>query len=110
MGHITHHAIVVTNTLRDDDMAAAHAEAVRLGCHPTDITPALVNGVRSFLIPPDGSKEFWTESDRGDARREEWKSWARRNADVCWVEIEYRNDDGSDDRVIDSSRKYPDAQ
>ena len=69
MGYIKHHAIVVTSYDKGK-CEAAHGYAASL--FDTQVTPLLlspVNGFYSFFIGPDGSKEGWIDSDRGDGRR-----------------------------------------
>ena len=100
MGYMSHHAIVVTsNYASAERIEAAHAEAVRLGCTVSPITPVATNGYLSFLIAPDGSKEGWAESDQGDARRNEFIQWIRDNhyidggTYIDWAEINFGDDD-----------------
>ena len=91
-----HHAIVVT-CWQDKHIEQAHGLAVENNLSPTDITPSGVNGYRSFLIPPDGSKEGWEESSQGDDRRDAWiKAMTDLGEDnYCeWAELAYGNDDG----------------
>ncbi len=98
MGHIVHHAIVVTSW-DEKQIEAAIGEAVKLGCRATSIAGHMVNGGGSFLVAPDGSKSGWPESDVGDAQRTAFIAWlvAQRYEDgsssLCWVEIEYGSDD-----------------
>lgn len=100
MGYHRHHAIVVTS-FHDRYIEVAHAEAERVfeGTAPvTPITAAAVNGFRSFLVAPDGSKEGWADSDRGDAAREQFVAWLRGAGNdgiyVSWVEVNFGGDDG----------------
>jgi hypothetical protein len=74
-----HHAIVVTSGIREL-LDEAHEKATALGCVVTSIADSRVNGYRSFLIAPDGSKEGWEESEVGDAQREQWVKWAHSKA------------------------------
>jgi hypothetical protein len=97
MGHIVHHAIVVTSW--DDALIErAHAKAVRLGCYVSKVTETAINDFRSFLIAPDGSKSGWEDSDNGDAQRNAFVVWAKRqryedgSSALEWVEIEYGTD------------------
>jgi hypothetical protein len=52
-----------------------------------------MNSTRSFLVAPDGSKEGWEESDKGDQRREEFVEWLRGQAyndgsnPLAWIEL-----------------------
>ena len=91
MGWIRHHAIVVTGGDYDDSVAKAHEKAVEL-CEAL-VSPVLeskINGYLSFFVAPDGSKEGWEESDKGDEARASFKAWLRGSGSyVRWVEIEY---------------------
>ena len=99
MGYIRNHAIVDTATY-GDYIQQAHAKAVEIfGENVSALTPEVINGSRSFLVPPDGSKEGWGESDEGDKRRELFKEWLRAQAyedhstPLHWVELRYGGDD-----------------
>ena len=59
------------------------------------ICPPQVNGERSFFIPPDGSKEGWSDSDKGDERRNEFVEWLRSEGQVHWVEVCYAEDESN---------------
>jgi hypothetical protein len=100
MGYIRHNAIVVTSwdkALLD----ASLAKAKELGLDATEPGKTHVNGYRSFLICPDGSKEGWPESDDGDRARDAFVKWlyAQRHEDnsssIEWVEVSYGSDDAS---------------
>lgn len=96
MGYIKHHAIVVTRW-NDKHIERAHGLAIENSLSPTDITPSVVNGYRSFMIPPDGSKEGWEESNLGDERRSAWVNAMKDlgEDDYCeWAELAFRDDDG----------------
>lgn len=104
MGYICHHAIIVTGW-SEEAINAAHAEAERIFFSVSDILPGYVNGYHTFLIPPDGSKEGWAESDQGDVRRGEFIGWLNRQRDaedgsspLAWAEVQYGDGDG-DNRV-----------
>lgn len=99
MGHIRNHAIIVTATY-GDYIQQAHAKAREIfGDNVTEISPEATNGSRSFLVPPDGSKEGWSESEQGDNRRKLFKEWLRSQAyddhstPLHWVELRYGGDD-----------------
>ncbi len=99
MGYIRNHAIIVTATY-GDFIQRAHDKARDIfGENISEITPEVVNGSRSFLVPPDGSKEGWEESDVGDNRRELFKDWLRAQAyedhstPLHWVELRYGGND-----------------
>lgn len=100
MGWIRHHAIVVTG-LTEEAIAAAHSKAVEL-FPPETVTPIIsgtTNGYTSFMIGPDGSKEGWGESDRGDKRRDEFVRWMENPPAQSWlmdyVEVAYGSENGT---------------
>lgn len=98
MGYMAHHAIVVT-TWKNELIQEAHNRAVSLCMNTSSICQITTNGYYSFFIPTDGSKEGWPESDKGDARRAEFKKWCSEQAyedgssALEWVEISYSSDD-----------------
>lgn len=95
MGYFRHHAIVVTSS--GDHLDHAHAEAVRTfegtTASVTAPTSAAMNGYRSFLVAPDGSKEGLGESDRAEAAREQFVAWLREHSMTSWVEVSFGGDD-----------------
>lgn len=104
MGYIRHHAIVVTGMHEwniGGDLPAvpeAREAAIRYGCQlVSEVVGPGLNGTSSFLVAPDGSKEGWTDSDAGDAARDEFVAWLRRrdpDGYYSWAEVVL----GSDDR------------
>lgn len=97
MGTIIHHSIVVASWDLSA-LCAAHQIAHSLGLQPSALQTGALNGYCSFFVPPDGSKEGWPESDRGNERRAQFKRWlvAFREADgssaLEWVEVAFGND------------------
>lgn len=107
MGYTSHHTIVVTGW-KDEAVNAAHAIATQLftpprtegftyPCLVSPIVEGWTNGYRSFFIAPDGSKEGWSTSDKGDAARAAFKLWCR-NARaehlwIDWVEVMFQDDE-----------------
>ena len=94
MGYMRHHAIIVTGwDDKEGHLQKAHEYAKEIFSAVSEITDEVINGFRSFLVPPDGSKEGWDESDEGDERRQKfliyltdpeirgWVSWA----EVSWT-------------------------
>jgi hypothetical protein len=103
MGYHRHHAIVVTSW-KDAGIETAHAEASQIfsttAAKVTPVTEPGVNGYRSFMVAPDGSKEGWSDSDQGDETRQRFIDWM--NTQRCedgsstaldWVEIGFGGDD-----------------
>lgn len=96
MGYIAHHAIAVTASDKGNaNTGRQKAESMGLQC--TDIVGSNTNGYYSFLIIPDGSKEGWDASDKGNHARKEWCDWARdayaQNVWLDWVLVRFGGDD-----------------
>ena len=100
MGYMRHHAIVVTS-ISDDLIKKANAKALGLfgpGGVST-ILPPQNNGYMTFIVPPDGSKEGWPESDKGDDLREAFIEWLREQyyedggTSLSWAEVQYGDDE-----------------
>jgi len=109
MGYVRHVALVVTGHDYSDAIDRAHVEAVRIcGERVTSLIRSPVNGYRSFMAAPDGSKLGWRESDEATEQREQLKSWMKltRHEDgsgpLAWVEVQF-GDDELDTRVVDDS-------
>ena len=98
MGYMRHHAIVVTSS-DESLLREAHREAKELCPLTTEVSDEAMNGYFSFMVPPDGSKEGWEESDEGDAARDALVAWldAKRYEDgstaLDWVEVQFGDDD-----------------
>lgn len=112
MGYMRHHAIVVTSVF-GDKIKAAHEKALEIFKHFPDrrvspILGAVINGYQSFFVAPDGSKEFWTDSDDHDEYRKEFRRWLRSqcyedgSSPIEWVEVQY-GDAERETMVIDDS-------
>ena len=100
MGYMRHHAIIVTS-FDEDLINEVHARAKEIFPAVSEIVPSGINGYASFFIPPDGSKEGWSESDAGNERRELFIEYLISfryedgSSPLDWVEVQY----GDDDRV-----------
>ena len=77
---------------------------------PTAIAHDSYNlGYHTFLVPPDGSKEGWEESHRGDRERDVvvkiLRSYEYEDGSnpLHWVEVQYHDDNG-DDKVTRSGK------
>ena len=75
MGRICHNSIIVTGHIaREDEFRGLRDYAVGLFGFEF-VTPMIVtdlNGYMFFFVAPDGSKEGWSQSDDGDAKRIEF--------------------------------------
>lgn len=100
MGYIRHNAIVIT-TWNEANIVAAADKAEEIGLQVLGPAPSVMNGYRSLMICPDGSKEGWVDSDIGDSKRLEFRDWldAQRYDDGSsnfeWAEIAYGSDDAA---------------
>lgn len=99
MGYMRHHAIIVTCWDRDRlEVAQDKGIAVFGRFGVSDIIESRVNGYCSFLVPPDGSKEGWEDSEHGDNKRAEFVQWLRTDPIgeyFEWAEVMYGDDDGA---------------
>jgi hypothetical protein len=106
MGYIKHDAIIVTS-FKSEHADEARKEAIGIGLITTPLVKSEMNGYVTFLIVPDGSKEGWADSDKGEQQRAQWKAWATSNAGrlfIDWVHVEYAGDDGDDTKIADHSK------
>ena len=108
MGYMRAHAIVVTSW-ENKAILRAHKKAKEIfGEQVSSVTPTAINGYRSFLIPPDGSKEGWEESNFGDSNRKAFKDWLNSqryedgSTNLNWVEVQY-NDDEKETKIVSHS-------
>jgi hypothetical protein len=115
MGYMRHHAIILTGS---QDLSYARERAIACGnTRVTELVGPAWNGTYSFMVAPDGSKEGWEESDRGDEARARFIQEIRtdrhgptlvhdegphRLGVYDWVEVQF-GDGGLDTRVTDDS-------
>lgn len=117
MGYHLHHAIIVS-TWSAERLRLIHAKVLEIaGGHDfaglvSAISETGMNGYCSFCIFPDGSKEGWDHSNRGDEFREAVKrmliAGAAEGMWSSWVEVAFAGDDPDETAVIDHSGKYDD--
>lgn len=104
MGYIRHHAIIVTGGDWQKEFEPTYKEAEKLFKQISPIIESPINGYRSFFVAPDGSKEGWVASDKGDADRDKFKEILRKSH-LDWVEIQY-GDDERITKIINHSDEY----
>ena len=93
MGYIKHHAIIVTSW-NEDHLKIAHKKAIDFGLHTTKYERHRANEGFTFLVLPDGSKEYWELSDLGDQKRKNWVDWVKKSElYIDWVVVSYGGDD-----------------
>ncbi len=110
MGYIRNQAIIVSGfdaarVSRAHFVARAIFTSNGLSQLLSDIVPHVANGGASFFVSPDGSKEGWEPSDRGDKARAEFIVWlkSKEASDLYlnWCELLVGGDD-DEYRVTDS--------
>lgn len=98
MGYIRHDAILVTTWNREATDAAAN-KAREMGLAILGPSDEAMNGYRTLLVCPDGSKEGWDLSDEFDARRKAFVEYLNgvryEDGETCleWVAVAYGGDD-----------------
>ena len=84
------------------------AELHDLGHCVSPLMPETINGYRSFLVQPDGSKIGWEVSKEGEAMREEMivllkEALFEDGSPLCdWVLVQY-GDDERETKILDDS-------
>lgn len=122
MGHIRHHAIIVTSW-DEDTIGKARKKALRIFSKLVrdqplhldfEISPLIespLNAYKTFIIPPDGSKEGWDLSVLGDRCRDEFVDWLEAqkyddgSSPVDWAVVRYGDDDGNNALESSESEK-----
>ena len=104
MGYMVHHAIIVTSEF-EGAIEAAHGRAVELFENVSMIIPGTVNIQGSFFVPPDGSKEGWSISCKGDHNREEFVEYLRGDSGLSWAEVQYGDEEG-DNKILNSDADH----
>jgi len=99
MGYMCHHHIVVIS-FHEKDIKKAHARAKdKCGDVVTEILMTPINGYRFFMVGPDGSKEGWSASDKGDKSRENFVDWLNNQAykdgsnSFSWIYVKHAGED-----------------
>lgn len=112
MGYMRHHAIIVTGSdSQTPTIEQAHEEAAAIFPYVSPLSSRAVNGYRSFFVPPDGSKEGWPESEKGDQERDSFIRWLRScryddgSSPFDWVAIQY-GDDYYETKIISDSDQF----
>lgn len=107
MGYMAHNAIIVTGW-DPKRVEAARAKALEIfdARQVTNIVTGVVNSYDSFLVGPDGSKEGWPDSKKGDENRAAFLAVLRAMFDggdfIEWVEMRYGGDEKQYASVTDN--------
>lgn len=104
MGYIAHHAIIVTSwDAKRCSLIREKASKFFPKYQISEVLETQINGYCSFLIGPDGSKEGWEESNRGNTQRESFIDWLekRKNGEPYgdYVLVRYGGDEEGLSRV-----------
>ncbi len=107
MGYMRHHAIVVTSCFEDKILEVHGAARFLFKGNVTSITGPVINGYRSFMVAPDGSKEDWSESEEGNTKRDEFIAYMKTfcyedgSSPLDWAEVQFGDGDG-DNKILRS--------
>lgn len=97
MRHFRHDAIVVTG---GDDIRGLHEAAKGIFADTavivSEITRMAINSTCSFLIAPDGSKEGWRESNKGNETRARFIKLLQDDGGAEWVWVKFGGDKPED--------------
>ena len=94
MGVMNHDCVIAT-TSDSDAVAALINAAEQMGIKPLVITPVNQFGYRTVMLPPDGSKEGWEDSNNGDRMREAFIAligsfnYSDGSNPFSWVEVSF---------------------
>ena len=97
MGRVIHHAIVVTSW-DESRLALVADKATQLGLVIAGPSAEVINGYRTLVVCPDGSKSGWLEDQHGNTARSELKAYIDTlgyedgSSNLEWVEVMYGND------------------
>lgn len=107
MGTISHHSLIITDSMQKI-INELHQLALELFNYSmvSEISYAPVDQYYSFCIFPDGSKEWWTESDKYNSLREKFLMRAQQ-LQTYWVLVEYGE---LGVKVLDSYEKRDDDE
>lgn len=100
-----HHDAILVIAWDEENAEKAHSKAMEIfnvEDKPFDINfqrlvsplvQSVTNGYYSFFIAPDGSKEGWDTSDKGDKVRDKFEEWLKKFGKCRWVHINFPEDD-----------------
>lgn len=103
MGYMRHHAIIVTGTddrmqeIRNqcEDISYSFGNSVKISM----LYDSKMNHYQSFFVAPDGSKEGWGDSYKGDEARNkiieylDSLRYSDNSTSFKYVEVQYGDDD-----------------
>ena len=108
MGYFIHHGMMLHSWM-ESAIKESHETSLSLfqSCQVADIATTAINGRFSFAIYPDGSKEGWLDSDKGDKARLEFNKWLHeayhKGTYIEWVEFSFGDEGGAKPAIIDFS-------
>ena len=111
MGYMRHHAILVSSSFAKVITEVHERDLIVFGGNVSNLIESPVNGVVTFLIPPDGSKEGWPPSIEGDNSRADFikyldnTQYSDRSSPLAWVELQY-GDDNSETLITNVAGEF----
>jgi hypothetical protein len=113
MGHLRNECIIVSSwdaahALTAHEAATAIFNPAGMGALVSGLTHHAINGGAAFFIAPDGSKEGWADSDKGESARNEFIEFLREEKRLYldWSLVLIGGDDG-EYRVLQSPNDRP---
>lgn len=112
MGLMRYHVIIVSTEIFYDqfEICLGHARRIFGDAAISNVLVAPINGVNTFMVGPDGYKEYCSESKEGDSRRTEFVECLKADGPYLkWVEVEYGDQTGHlehQDKVIRGNGMY----
>lgn len=121
MGYTSHHAILVT-AFGKEYAEDAYEKAAEIfaeiedwstpSLQPSPIMESPANSYYTFVIPPDGSKEGWPPSDKGNECRERFASWLDQqrygdgSSPYAWAVVRYGDENGNNALEVHEATTY----
>lgn len=106
MGYMRHHVIIVTSWNLQQIVEARETALDMFNIHQvSQLIYSPVNNYNTFIVAPDGSKEGWEDSDKGDDQRDIFIKWLNKqryedgSSSLDWAEVQYGDENG-DARVL----------
>lgn len=115
MGYMQHHAIIVTSW-KEGALNDAADKAKQIGLEVLGPSSGAINGERTFLVCPDGSKEGWADSDEFDLKRARFLIYLNLvryedgSSPLSWVELTYSPDADCAKITYDSWNGLPETK
>lgn len=108
MGYMVHHGIIVTCSDKKRARAVCK-QAKEIFGETFKAVESAINSYYTILIPPDGSKDGWSESEAGNVCRESFIEWLRQqkhedgSSPYTYAHVQYGDDEG-DNKILETEK------